>query len=1168
MAHTADFINALTSPDRRYGEVPFYWWNGSPLEKDRLSEQIRMLAEKGLAGVQVNYAHINGGGEDNVPHGGHGKSIPGTPEQFSEEWWEFFSFAAKECEKYGMSIGMGDYTIAWIGNGYFTDKVASLPDMHAKNLSCEKKMLFSGDESSFTDDVLFVLTYEDMQCEKPVMIYEKDKGIISPIKGICEGYIISILEKDNSINPLDERCGNTLVEIYFKEFERRCPDVKPGTLNYFFQDELMFGTDIKTLWSDSLRDGIKEKYGYDIAGFIPHLFYSLGNITPKIRLDTADVKTEIAEKCYFRPIYEYHSSRGLIYGCDQSGRGKAPSEFGDYFRTVRWFTAPGNDTPGRAADLIKVKVNSSIAHLYERPRVWLEGYHSSGWGTTLESITAPTGDNFIFGANLLNLHGLYYSTNGGFFEWAPPDFHFRMPYWDDEKYWLDKYKRMSALLCLGQHFCDAAIYYPVSSCDYGENSESCINETFSVAEFLFKNGLDFDFIDFQSVENATCSNGRLITQTESYKVLIFAGVDCIRYSAVKKAKELLKTGGTVVFCGITPYASDRKGLNDSVLKQDISDILSHPNAVLAASHTDVLTFINTKITRSFFPDEEEKTDKVYVHGRKHGNDKLFFVRYAKKDSVCRFETGGTPYLLDTYKGEIIKLEGTVSAGDFTFIKMPLDGDSDTLILFTDNEPDYERVINTSGFSREILKNDIELSDEWDISFIPTLDNTYGDYYLPKGGTIGIQARFFDIAKVKNDKEIPEYFEYKQVPYCTSDSFRSIVCDKNCDELLTYLSSTPEAIRTPTFIYEDREYSWETRPYNLRYSYISDNFDTSLYEQGHHGLKGRITNDNIYFSAPCIYQTYVYSPEDMSAELIIGSIKPERVLVNSTDVSEGKISLKKGKNLILAAFSYNKEAAPDYKNRSEIKRTSLHIVKDTVKNSEYPLCSDFFADDNTLPFSDNSDDSDIFCFRFRSAHGMTSMKINTFGKLISAFNDGKLMDITYIGNGNFNGNMYNACANNVSQAVSEVLFYIKTENKDEYASLIPEPIELNCVGGKEKPGDLCLTGALRNFSGKTVYEKDIVLEKLYPDERFILDLPDAASTAKVEINGKTAAVFTFRPFTEDITDFIENGINHIKITVSNTLCNHYSTVPSRYSNFPRDAAWGLISAPHIRIYEKE
>ena len=67
--------------------------------------------------------------------------------------------------------------------------------------------------------------------------------------------------------------------------------------------------------------------------------------------------------------------------------------------------------------------------MYQRPRVWLEGYHSLGWGANPDGLMYATNENFVFGATLLNLHGLYYSTRGGYWEYAPPCYHFRMPYW-------------------------------------------------------------------------------------------------------------------------------------------------------------------------------------------------------------------------------------------------------------------------------------------------------------------------------------------------------------------------------------------------------------------------------------------------------------------------------------------------------------------------------------------------------------------------------------------------------------------------------------------------------------------------------------------------------------------------------------------------------------------
>ena len=105
-----DFLEAFLNPPRECGEVPFYWWTGDRLDKERIRSQLTALAEKGIAGVQVNYAHMKEGGEDDAPFGGFGRSIPGKPVQFSDEWWEFFGYAAEVCEELGMGIGVGDYT--------------------------------------------------------------------------------------------------------------------------------------------------------------------------------------------------------------------------------------------------------------------------------------------------------------------------------------------------------------------------------------------------------------------------------------------------------------------------------------------------------------------------------------------------------------------------------------------------------------------------------------------------------------------------------------------------------------------------------------------------------------------------------------------------------------------------------------------------------------------------------------------------------------------------------------------------------------------------------------------------------------------------------------------------------------------------------------------------
>jgi hypothetical protein len=82
-------------------------------------------------------------------------------------------------------------------------------------------------------------------------------------------------------------------------------------------------------------------------------------------------------------------------------------------------SGPGCDQPVLDRNICKNKIASSISHLYERPRTWLEGYHSSGWGLTPEKMFAWLNVDYAYGANIYDKHGLYYTTYGSWWEWAP-----------------------------------------------------------------------------------------------------------------------------------------------------------------------------------------------------------------------------------------------------------------------------------------------------------------------------------------------------------------------------------------------------------------------------------------------------------------------------------------------------------------------------------------------------------------------------------------------------------------------------------------------------------------------------------------------------------------------------------------------------------------------------
>lgn len=254
-------------------------------------------------------------------------------------------------------------------------------------------------------------------------------------------------------------------------------------------------------------------------------------------MDYNDVRVALSEENFFIPVYEWHQRRGLLFGCDHGGRGRDVGEFGDYFRTQRWNQAPGCDQPMLQKDIIKNKVASSISHLYERQRVWLEGFHSSEWSTNSAQLTDAIFANFAMGQNLLSLHGLYYTTMGGWWEWAAPCNHFHEPYWDEMDGLLECTERLSYILSQGYHVADVAILYPVEPVVAGYGNEA-VEAAFAAGEAIYRDGIDFDYMDYESLGRAEVRDGRLHVAGESFGVVVVPAMRAIRHSVARKTARL------------------------------------------------------------------------------------------------------------------------------------------------------------------------------------------------------------------------------------------------------------------------------------------------------------------------------------------------------------------------------------------------------------------------------------------------------------------------------------------------------------------------------------------------------------------------------------------------------------------------------------------------------
>jgi len=569
----------FADPPSQYGMVPFFWWTGEPLRRERIAWQLDQLKANGCSGVTVNYTHTT-----------LGHSYRGDPPLFSEAWWKFWEDVVEECADRDMAIGFDDYLVTH-GNPELSTAGSEIrrdaPEVAGLLLRQRGCHVRQGGayplKESRQDAVVAATAYRVVEGKldpKTAVDLRALAGTNAATWQAPEGtwYVSTVYTESQPFGPMNPLYAQKVIEHYFARFEQHSRGLLGRAVDFFFQDELTFGGSMP-YWSPDLPEAFRKQKGYDLLSELTALFQDIGPRTPKIRLDYYDVATRLMEEAYFRPLYEWCEERNITYGHDQASRADVIGGvqlYGDYFRTLRWYQAPGTD---RIPDLTRGKVCSSIAQLYDRPRVWLEAYHSTGWGVTPEQLHRWDCESLLYGYNLFSYHSLYYTTRAGWWAWAPGDIHFRQPYWRWMKGHFRQMQRLCFLLSQGKHRADVAVLFPTSMVQADMNGTSPgsaaaeSKKLLDVTVPLFKeHAVDFDYVDDESVARAAVRDGVLEVAGGAYRVLVLPAMRAVRQETLDKALEFYRRGGVVVALEALPEASDRLGADDPILDAQVKEI--------------------------------------------------------------------------------------------------------------------------------------------------------------------------------------------------------------------------------------------------------------------------------------------------------------------------------------------------------------------------------------------------------------------------------------------------------------------------------------------------------------------------------------------------------------------------------------------------------------------
>jgi hypothetical protein len=1170
-AANLDVLPGFKNPPPGYGEVPFWWWTGDKLDVDRMIGQVKELHKKGISGVQVNYSHHDRDGW---------LTESDAPAIFSEEWWQVYSKISAACARLDMGIGLSTYTLDWPrgATNLFYQLFYRKAELNAIQLEAGERQRVRGGATTTMvcqADQFAVRAYQIREGELQrggvdlTPLVQAGKLTWTAPEGEWEIWPFHAVRKAGTLNPLMAGSGDTVIRGFYQPFQDHNPGKSSKGLNYFFNDELHLGVD-KFAWNSDFVAEFRQRKGYDLLEVLPAMWNEMGSVTPKVRMDYADVRMSLMEERYFKPIYEWHTARKIIFACDSGGRGLQPNEFGDYFRATRWYSAPGHDTPSGRANLIKGKVSSSIANLYQRERVWLEGYHSLGWGASPEVLMFATRENYLYGCTLLNLHGLYYTTYGSYWEWAPPDYHFRMPYWAHMEHFLRYFDRLSYLLSQGHFVADVAVLYPVApyeaDMDGNKDGERAKKTAFDLGTRLMAAGINFEFIDNDSLARAQIENGRLVVKEAgaSYQALVFADMSAVRWPSIEKAAAFAQAGGHVYNVGVLPSASDRAGRNDIELTA------MNQRAFKPAARFTQPADVVEAIRAAFVQDVRGVDQTVRALHRKAGPRDIYMVMDAQPNSVVEFRAKGAVEIWDPWTGKPSPLRVIAETATGTQVQLPLQTNEAQVVVFTPGKKHRNPLLQGERPQSVRL-----LPDAWTVSFVPTMDNAHGDFRMPvtaDNKLIGLEARRFAwapeteaLAKTAmlpatEDRDWqkklhgfgPQFYVLGPIPLDVDSG----QLDQEFAKLKTVDPAVPLMVSGRTLTWQPYDFSW-------RYGKEGDSG-----HQGYHGLKRTVTDDFLclgkrvgglnesrYVDVDGGGQFYLWTSatvlQPTKAAILVSRtapvdeshtspiLTPAAVYVNGAPVKDlaQAVSLHAGANPVLVRY--------DRGGRGHFVIRQQDVP---VPETRQPLAMRWSGDAGVIPFDVSGGRPSAEWFRFVSAPGTAAIRVPAVGQ-VEAWFDGEPM--TSVGSGRF-------VAKKPAAAAAVVALRVQPKTGFSGGAVIPEPIVVETDGkGVMALGDWSQLGILTNYSGGVRYATKFTLTKPEAKEKTELDLGRVVATAEIHVNGKKVGVRVAPPWRMDVTGYLKRGENKVEVLVYNTLANHYQTSPSPYRGKPISGLLGPV-----------
>jgi hypothetical protein len=512
-ATTNDLAKSVTGP------VPF-WFLNAPITREEIAAEFDMMRANGMREVIV--------------HPRYGLNI----EYPSNTWFEIFGWCLEEARVRGMFLWIYDEMNFPSGTAGNTIQTRN-PEFASQYLAVSLRDEEAGPPELIPEQLLIAGRIQGGVVTKTSWIRDQEA-----LKGLGPDWRFFECEKKRDrhyIDTLNKNAVDAFKESTYEEYYRQFGGDFGKTIRAIFTDEpsIYWASvgyeDWNLPYTDLLFSGFSERYGYNAQPLIPYLFYP-GRESAGFRADFWEHVSGLFNHNYHANLGDWCREHDVIYTGHNNHEEPLRYQIrfqGDMFGTMKQMDIPGVDHLTKATlgnswiSIIGHKIASSAAHHSGKSRIMSESFGNVTYDCTYLDLKKIVDWQFGLGINLLVPHAVFHSIAGPRKRESPPSFFHQSPHWEDFDAFSAYVDQLTEALTGGRHICKILIAYPLPSLWAAyqtdrktQDMEYLENVLNTLCIELMNFHLDFDFVDFATLESAQVKDSKISIADEIYDVLI------------------------------------------------------------------------------------------------------------------------------------------------------------------------------------------------------------------------------------------------------------------------------------------------------------------------------------------------------------------------------------------------------------------------------------------------------------------------------------------------------------------------------------------------------------------------------------------------------------------------------------------------------------------------